>query len=73
MADLLGGIGVFWVLFLGALGILWFLLPFAVFGIKRRLDTQIAEQERTNQLLRELIDMNSPLNHLPRNIIDLDN
>ena len=25
MADLLGGIGVFWVLFLGALGILWFL------------------------------------------------
>lgn len=72
MADLFGGIGVFWILFLGALGVLWFLLPFAVFGIKGRLDAQIAEQERTNRLLRELIDMNSPLNHLFRNNTDLE-
>ena len=73
MADVLGGIGVFWILFLVALGILWFLLPFAVFGVKGRLDVLITEQERTNQLLRELIDMNSPLNHLPRNNSGLDN
>ncbi len=72
MVDLLGGIGVFWILFLGALGVLWFLLPFAVFGIKARLDAQIAEQERTNRLLRELIDMNSPFNHLSRNNTDLE-
>ena len=73
MADVIGGIGMFWVLFLVALGILWFLLPFAVFGVKGRLNVLITEQERTNQLLRELIDMNSPLNHLPRNNSGLDN
>ena len=72
MADVIGGIGMFWILFLGALGVLWFLLPFAVFGIKARLDAQIAEQERTNRLLRELIDMNSPLNLLSRNNTDLE-
>ncbi len=56
VVDILGGLGLFWVIFLIALATLWFLLPFAVFGIKGRLDVQIAEQERTNQLLMKLLD-----------------
>lgn len=32
--------------------ILWFILPFAVFGIKDKMDELIAEQKRTNDLLR---------------------
>lgn len=66
MAEVIGGIGLFWMVFLIALGVLWFLLPFAVFGIKARLDTQIGEQEKTNQLLVELIESNNLLNHVPR-------
>lgn len=66
MAEVIGGIGFFWMVFLIALGVLWFLLPFAVFGIKARLDAQIIEQERTNQLLLELIESNNRLNHIPR-------
>lgn len=66
MAEVIGGIGLFWVVFLIALGVLWFLLPFAVFGIKARLDTQIVEQERTNQLLVELIESNNRLNSVFR-------
>jgi len=66
MAEVIGGIGLFWVVFLIALGVLWFLLPFAVFGIKARLDKQIVEQERTNQLLVELIESNNWLNSVFR-------
>jgi hypothetical protein len=66
MAEVIGGIGLFWVVFLIALGVLWFLLPFAVFGIKARLDRQIVEQERTNQLLVELIESNNRLNSVSK-------
>ncbi len=61
MAEVLGGLGLFWIIFLVALGVLWFLLPFAVFGIKGRLDAQIAEQEKTNELLIKLIESNNGL------------
>lgn len=52
-ADLggLGGLAAFGVLsivlfiFLVVLAILWFLLPFAVFGLKKRLDRSIQPQE----------------------------
>lgn len=33
--------------------ILWVLLPFAVFGIKAKLNEALAELRRTNQLLAE--------------------
>jgi len=52
----LGGgiIGLIIVLFIIAIAILWFLLPFAVFGIKIRLDNIISELSRTNTLLSYL-------------------
>ena len=65
MNEMLGGIGIFGTLFLVALGLLlfllWFLLPFAVFGIKERLDKQIKEQQKTNQLLITLTELNKEL------------
>ena len=33
------------------LAVLWILVPFAIFGIKGRLDRLIAEQKRTNDLM----------------------
>lgn len=35
------------------LAVLWFLLPFAVFGVKDRLETLIKLQKKTNQLLEQ--------------------
>lgn len=40
--------------FLFALAVLWFLLPFAVFGIKKRLDAQLRELQGINASLRAL-------------------
>ncbi|AFJ03100.1 hypothetical protein Q7C_1960 [Methylophaga frappieri] len=51
MMEFLGGLSVIWVLFLLILGLLWFLLPFAVFGTKDRLRDLIEENRRTNQEL----------------------
>ena len=44
-------IGVVGFLFLLMLGVLWILVPFAVFGIKPLLRQLLEEQRRTNQLL----------------------
>ena len=41
-------------LFLIALAVLWFLLPFAIFGIKDKLTALIAETEITNIQLTKL-------------------
>ena len=41
-------------LFILFVAVLWVLLPFAVFGIKRRLDKIIVENERSNSLLRSM-------------------
>ena len=49
--EAISGLGVLWILFLLVLGILWFLLPFAIFGTKDRLRDMIEEQRRTNQEL----------------------
>lgn len=46
--------GVFLFLFLIVWAILWLLLPFAVFGIKKRLDELIVESKKTNEQLRAL-------------------
>lgn len=46
-----GTVGLLILLFLVVLAILWFVLPFAVFGIKARLDTLIEEQRKTNAVL----------------------
>lgn len=39
-----------------ALLIAWILLPFAMFGLKGRMSTLIAETQRTNALLEQLRD-----------------
>ena len=52
--ESLAAIGVFAWLFLFVLAILWFFLPFAIFGTKPKLDALIAEQKKTNQLLAEV-------------------
>lgn len=51
-----GGFGIVVVLFLFVLAVLWFLLPFAVFGIKGLAKSLIAEQQITNKLISDLND-----------------
>ena len=53
--EALAGMGAFTILLLMVLWVLWFFLPFAVFGTKPRLDKLHAEQQATNDLLRQLI------------------
>jgi len=52
--EALGGLYVGGVLFLVAMAILWFFLPFAVFGTKDKLIQLIAETRTTNQAVHEL-------------------
>ena len=47
--EAISSLGIIWVLFLVVLGILWFLLPFAIFGTKDRLRDLIEENRRANQ------------------------
>lgn len=55
MNELLGGgFGLIIILFLFVLAILWFLLPFAIFGTKDKLSELIAESKRTNEQLSAL-------------------
>ncbi|MBD3338544.1 MAG: hypothetical protein GF353_05525 [Candidatus Lokiarchaeota archaeon] len=62
MGDLIGGLGIIGILIFSVLFIfvffLWILLPFAVFGIKSRLDL-------TNSLLKKLLIENKQIN--PKN------
>jgi biopolymer transport protein ExbB/TolQ len=51
----------FVMLFLIVLGVLWFLLPFAVFGVKDRLDQLIKAQRKTNELMKKLLDTQKQL------------
>lgn len=58
MADFLGGgFGFVIFVFLVVLAILWFVLPFAVFGIKSRMDRLIAETRATKKALHDLIEL----------------
>lgn len=42
------------------LAIAWILLPFAMFGMKPLLRQLVAEQQRTNELLRAIAERNQP-------------
>ncbi|AZG34592.1 hypothetical protein [Shewanella psychromarinicola] len=53
-AFLVGGFGGFITLFLFVLAILWFILPFAIFGTKNKLDELIEQTRQTNTLLTAL-------------------
>ncbi len=54
MENMFDGFGVVIMLFLVVLVILWFLLPFAIFGTKDKLDTLISETKETNQELKKI-------------------
>lgn len=49
-----GGFSVIFMLFAFVLAILWFLLPFAIFGTKDKLAEQIAESRKTNAELARI-------------------
>ena len=57
-----GILGLFVFFFLLVVAIVWFFLPFAVFGTKGRIDTLIAETRRTNELLTHLLSQRSAHN-----------
>ena len=40
----------------GAIIVLWVIMPFSIFGTKELLKKSIAEQEKTNRLLRSLLE-----------------
>ena len=54
MVGSFGVLGLIVFLFLLILAILWFLLPFAVFGTKDKLATLIAETRKTNAALENV-------------------
>lgn len=47
---------IFVVVSIGAVVVLWAALPFSVFGVKDLLKKMLAEQEKTNFLLREMAE-----------------
>ncbi len=57
VAALVGGLsllGLFLGLILFALAVVWLIVPFSVFGLKRRLDTLVEWQQATHEELRRL-------------------
>ncbi len=65
--EAIGGLSILWILFLLVLGILWFLLPFAIFGTKDRLRDLIEENRRSNQ---ELAAIRKQLSELQQTLKD---
>jgi len=53
---MLGAFIIFLLASVGAVIVLWIALPFSVFGMKDLLRKLIAEQEKTNKLLKTLVD-----------------
>jgi hypothetical protein len=61
MSNLLGLSVTVWTclwVFLFVLAVLWFLLPFAVFGSKRRLDKIVNELQMLNKTMKEISSQN---------------
>ncbi len=54
MNETLGGLYAGIALFLLVLAILWFFLPFAIFGTKDKLNQLILETQETNEELRRI-------------------
>jgi len=74
MNELLnGGVGLGIILFLLVLAILWFLLPFAIFGTKDKLSELIAETKKTNDQLIALRAEVSEIKYNDDLVINLTN
>jgi len=56
MAQLPEGVFFFLVVFIVSLCVLWLLLPFAVFGIKDKLNSMIENQERLALAMDKLLE-----------------
>jgi len=69
MAELMGGgFGIIVMLFLFLLALLWFLLPFAIFGTKDKLSEIIAESKKTNvELTRITSELSATRSELAAN------
>jgi len=55
MTDVFGGFTIAIGMFLFVLAILWFILPFAIFGTKGILRASLAEQRKQTKLLEILV------------------
>lgn len=56
---MMGAFGIVFVLLFFVLVAIWIALPFSIFGIKDLLRETIAEQKKTNELLKKLVEENS--------------
>lgn len=61
MGEGMAAFGVLWVLFMIVVGILWILIPFAIFGIKPLLRDLIREQKTTQALLTTISQQVYPI------------
>ena len=53
---LLAAFGIFFFVSIGVILVLWIAMPFSVFGVKNLLKRSIEEQEKTNKLLKSILD-----------------
>lgn len=53
--ESLGIVYLIGIVFLFILAVLWFFLPFAIFGTKEKLQEIIVEAKRSNELLQQLV------------------
>jgi ABC-type uncharacterized transport system permease subunit len=49
-----GTVALIYAIIMLTLGVLWFLLPFAVFGMKPKLDAMLVEMRKANALLESM-------------------
>jgi len=59
MEGAFGGFSLIVVMFLFILAILWFVLPFAIFGTKAILRDTLREQKKQTKLLKRLVAQSS--------------
>jgi hypothetical protein len=55
---LLAAFGIFFFVSVGVILVLWVAMPFSIFGVKSLLKKSIEEQEKTNRLLRTILETN---------------
>lgn len=53
---LLAAFGIFFFLSIGVILVLWVAMPFSLFGVKSLLKRSIEEQEKTNRLLKSILE-----------------